>query len=157
MAFDPIDCRAQWLDRYASWMDANTRAKILSLGPHWYAASSLGQHLELYDEDRERLQAWTIAACDVDKDERKAINLEKERRRSERRRRENKSVPREQYLATNSASKLQPWKDLKMSRSKYYRLGLHGQSETGPTAPTLVYNIPVGVVSLPQSKLPRAA
>jgi hypothetical protein len=92
MAFDPIDCRAQWLDRYASWIDADTRSKILSLGPHWYSASSLGQHLELYDEDRERLQAWTIEACNVTKDERKVINKGKNRKAQERHRRKNGSV-----------------------------------------------------------------
>jgi hypothetical protein len=121
MAFDPIDCRAQWLDRYASWIDADTRSKILSLGPHWYSASSLGQHLELYDEDRERLQAWTIEACNVTKDERKVINKGKNRKAQERHRRKNGSVSREEYLA-KLKSQPKMWELLGMSRPAYYRL-----------------------------------
>jgi hypothetical protein len=156
MAFDPVDGRSQWLDRYAAWMDADTRSKILSLGPHGTRHLSLGNHLELYDEDRDRLEAWTVEACDVTPAERKLINLEKERHRSERRRRKNNSVSREEYLATNTASSRQPWKDLKMSRAKFYRLGLHKVSETIPTAPSLINNIAVGPVPLPQ-KFAKAA
>jgi hypothetical protein len=104
MAFDPVDCRGQWLDRYAPWMDADTRAKILGLGPHWYAARSLGQHIELHDEDRERLEAWTIEAVDVTEEQREAINLDKRRKRQERYRRKKGVKPRDQ-----SASRLKPW------------------------------------------------
>jgi hypothetical protein len=121
MAFDPIDCRAQWLDRYTPWMDADMRAKLLSMGPHWYSKWSLGQHLELYDEDRERLQAWTIEACDVTKEQREEINREKERKRSEQRRRKNGAATRDQYEA-NSISRLAPWKLLGIGRSKFYQI-----------------------------------
>src|SRR5580700_3047479 len=42
----------RWLDSNAPWMDAETRTRILELGPHWYSKRSLGEHLELYDEER---------------------------------------------------------------------------------------------------------
>jgi hypothetical protein len=63
--FGTIERRQRWLDRYASWMDAAKRAAILDMSPHWYSQKSLGQHLELYDEDRERLGIRTIEAVDV--------------------------------------------------------------------------------------------
>ena len=118
----------------------------LTLSPYWYSGRSLGEHLELYDEDREDLKAWSIEACDVSEDERKEINKKKERRRGERRRRKEGVDTREQYLAKNTKSSKKPWKALKMSRAKYYRLGLH-RRETGPSAPTLILNIPDGPVS----------
>jgi hypothetical protein len=131
LAFDPIDTRQQWLDRNTPWlMGTEQRAKILALGPYWYADRSLGQHLEFYDEDRERLQAWTIEAVDVDADERKARNAAKHAKREEQRRRNARVQPRDQYLAANSKSGTQPWKALNMSRAKFYRLGLHHSEES---------------------------
>jgi hypothetical protein len=131
--FDSIEGRERWLDRYAPWLDARTRSRILNFSPYWYSGRSLGEHLELYDEDREDLKAWSIEACDVSEDERKEINKKKERRRGERRRRKEGVDTREQYLAKNTKSRKKLWKALKMSRAKYYRLGLH-RRETGPSA-----------------------
>jgi hypothetical protein len=121
--FEPIERREHWLERYTPSMDADIRAAILNLSPHWYSAKSLGQHLELYDDDREHLQAWTIAAVDVDDDQRKAINEEKHRKAQERQRRKNGMQTRDQYLVSVKSS--EPWKALEMSRAKFYRLGLH--------------------------------
>jgi hypothetical protein len=121
--FETIERRERWLDRYVPWMDADKRAAILNMSPHWYSKKSLGQHFELYDEDRERLQAWSIEAVDVDEDQRDAINKEKQRKAKERNRRKRNIRPREQYL--ESVKSAEPWKALKMSRTQYYRLGIH--------------------------------
>jgi hypothetical protein len=123
--FESIDRREQWLDRYTPWLvGKEARSRILNMAPHWYSAKSLGQHLELYDEDRERLKAWTIAAVDVSDEQRKVINLEKNKQAQMRRRRATGAVPREEYLAEHNKSRAAPWRALGMSRANYYRLGL---------------------------------
>ena len=126
--FETIQGRERWLDRYVPWLDAAKRAAILNMSPHWYSAKSLGQHFELYDEDRERLQAWTVAAVDVDEDRRAAINQVKNRQHQERHRRKKGAVSREEYLA--KVQKPKAWELLGITKSKYYRLGLH-KRETG--------------------------
>jgi hypothetical protein len=127
--FETIQGRERWLDRYVPWLDAAKRAAILNMSPHRYSAKSLGQHFELYDEDRERLQAWTVAAVDVDEDQRAAINQVKNRQHQERHRRKKGAVSREEYLA--KVQKPKAWELLGITKSKYYRLGLHKQRETG--------------------------
>jgi hypothetical protein len=152
MAFDPVDRREQWLDCCARWLDADERRKILSLGPYWYGERSLGEHLELYDEDREHLKAWTVEAFDVTPEQRKAINREKNRKRLERRRRESGVKPREQWLADNHVSRTKAWLAVGMSRAQWYRKG-KPSVETGPNAPLLSYKIAVTPVSeAPQSQ-----
>jgi hypothetical protein len=119
-AFDPIDTREQWLDRYAPWLIGTPeRAKLLSMGPYWYSPRSLGEHLELYDEDRERLQPWTIEAFDISPEQREQINLDKDRRRQEQKRRESGAKTRQQYLAEVKGA--EPWKDEGVSRATWYR------------------------------------
>jgi len=117
MAFLPKDRRPRWLDRYAPWMNAEIRDSILSLGPYWYSARSLGNHLEVDNEDRERLQVWTVEAFDINEEQRRMINLEKDRQAQERRRRNNGAKPQAESL-----SRLKPWESLNMSRAKFYRL-----------------------------------
>jgi hypothetical protein len=117
MAFLPDDQRATWLDRHAAWMDAEIRDSILRLGPHWYSSRSLGDHLEVDNDDRERLKVWTVEAYDITKEQREVINREKNRQSHERGRRKAGAKPREQSL-----ERMQPWKLLGMSRAKFYRL-----------------------------------
>jgi hypothetical protein len=116
MAFLPKDRRARWLDRYAPWMDAEIRGGILDMGPYWYSARSLGNRLEVDDEDRERLQAWTIEAFDISKERRAVINREKNKASHERRRRKDGAKPREKSL-----SRTEPWKAEDISRSTWER------------------------------------
>jgi hypothetical protein len=80
----------------------------LSLGPHWYGKRSLGENLELHEVDRQERDIRTIESFDVTAEQRVAYNLEKERLRGEKRRREAGAQPREQYLA-NSKSRTKPW------------------------------------------------
>lgn len=143
MAFLPKDRRPRWLHRYAPWMNAEIRDSILSLGPYWYSARSLGNHLEVDNEDRERLEVWTIEAFDISKEQRAVINNEKNRASHERRRRKDGAKPREQ-----SIERMQPWKLLDMSRAKFYRLPketrdvlvaklARGSGETNSSRPSL--------------------
>jgi hypothetical protein len=161
MAFLPKDRRAHWLDRYASWMDPEVRGGILDLGPYWYSPRSLGNRLEIDDEGRERLKAWTTEACDISKEEREVINREKNRQSHERGRRKNGAKARGQSL-----SRMQPWKLLDMSRAKFYRLSKEARaalvtelarrsSETDSSRPSLVIRRKDETVS--PSKLPVAA
>jgi hypothetical protein len=120
LAFLPRDDRAKWLNRNADWIDRDTRDNILSLGPYWYAPRSLGDHLELYDEDRERLGIRTIEACDVTIEQRTEINEVKKHRRQEKWRRKSGAKPREQYLS-ESLSRTKPWKAEKISRRTWER------------------------------------
>ncbi len=134
MAFLPDDRRAQWLERQAAWMDAKSRDYILSLGPYWYADRSLGNHLELHDEDREGLQTWSIEAIDVSYEERQVINRKKNRRAQEKRRRKQGAQPREQYEA-ESLSRIQPWKAEGISRRTWERR--RKARDASPSRPSL--------------------
>jgi len=116
MAFLPDDRRERWLERNGAWMDATTRGYLLRLGPHWYSPRSLGESLELYDEDRERLEAWTIKAFDVSDEEREVINQEKNRQAQERRRRKSGAKPQ-----AHSERRTKPWEPMGISESTYRR------------------------------------
>jgi hypothetical protein len=133
MAFLPDDRRTEWLAENAPWIDPSTRDYILSLGPHWYSPASLGQNLELDDEDRERLQAWSIKAVDVSDEERVVINREKDRKAAERRRRKNGATPREQSL-----SRTKPWKAEGISRSTWERRRKFRDANS--SSPFLIYS-----------------
>ena len=90
------------------------------MGPYWYSQKSLGDHLEVYDEVRERLKIRSIAALDVTPDQRKAINREKHRMRDEKRRRARGVKPRADYLAA-ALSRTAPWTQLGISRRQWER------------------------------------
>jgi hypothetical protein len=153
-AFLPNDRRKQWLDRHAPWMNAPTRDYILSLGPHWYYPRPLGQYLELYNEDREKLQAWSVEAIDVTEEERRMINKEKNRKAQERRRRKNKAKPRAESL-----SRTKPWADEGISRSTWERRRRKA-GDANPSRPSLTCrrsdelassSKPQGTVTLPSA------
>jgi hypothetical protein len=159
MAFLPKDRRAHWLDRYAPWMDPEVRGGILDLGPYWYSPKSLGSRLELDNELREKLQAWTIEAFDINEEQRRMLNLEKDRQAQERRRRTNGAKPQAESL-----SRLKPWKSSDMSRAKFYRLPKETRDalvadlaakarETTSSAPSLLIKTNDEPVSL--SKVPE--
>jgi hypothetical protein len=127
--FESVEHRERWLDRYTPWMDADIRAELAGMSAYRYSDKSLGQHLELYDEDRERLRTWTVEAVDVSKGQRAAINAEKKLKAKERHRRKKGIKPRDEYLA--SVKSPEPWKALSMSRARYYRLGLNRETGSG--------------------------
>jgi hypothetical protein len=127
MAFLPDDQRKQWLDRHAAWMDASARDYLMSLGPYWYAARSLGDHLEMDDEDREYCQAWSIVAIDVTEEKRLDINLEKNRKAQEKRRRKSGAKSQSQSL-----SRTKPWEAEEISRRTWERRRKAGVASSSP-------------------------
>ncbi|MGY8685732.1 hypothetical protein Q2941_49745 [Bradyrhizobium sp. UFLA05-153] len=87
---------------------------------------------------RQSLGLTTIGSIDVDKAARVKRRQDRKRQEREEHRRNNGVVPRAEYLAAHSKSREEPWKQLGMSKSRYYRLGLHKASETGPCTPKRV-------------------
>jgi hypothetical protein len=137
-----------------AWLDTETRDYILSLGPYWYNDRSLGDHLELYDEDRERLGIRTIEACDVTFEQRKEINREKKIRRLEKQRRQSGVKPREQYEA-QSLSRTKPWEIDKISRRTWERRR-HRPAVASPSLSSLSYSQRLALAS-PSRSAPNAA
>ena len=78
--FQSVEHREKWLERYAPWMGDEDRSHTAGQVPTGIRENPWGQHLELYDEDRERLKAWMIEAVDVTKEQRAAINRDKHRK-----------------------------------------------------------------------------
>jgi hypothetical protein len=108
LAFDPIDTRAEWLNRYARWLNDEQRSKLMSYGPYWYGKWALGEKLELHDIDRMELDIRTIEAFDVTPEQRKAANLKKDSSRQAKQRRAAGVRTREDYLA-QCKSRTKPW------------------------------------------------
>jgi hypothetical protein len=108
LAFDPIDTRAEWLNRNAAWLDSLERGRLLSYGPYWYGKWSLGDNLELHDIDRMELDVRTIEAFDVTPEQREADNDRKNRERGDKNRRAAGVQTRDQYLA-KCKSQTKPW------------------------------------------------
>jgi hypothetical protein len=128
LAFLPVDRRHQWLDKHAPWISEADRARLLSYGPKMYSATWLGQRLELDDELRTKLKAWSILPTDLTWGELQDRRKEKKRMAEEKRRRANGADRRDQYLA-NSLSRTQPWKAFGVKRRRWEYMGQ-------PTPPT---------------------
>lgn len=104
--------------------------------PRKWDADQLAAELGLTIAVRDALGLTTIGAVDLDKAGRESRRAEKSNDRRTKNRRKDGVVPRAQWLAQNC--KGQPWVPLGMTKSKYYRLGLHKAeartSETGAPA-----------------------
>lgn len=70
-----------------------------------------------------------FAQLDPNSERKKQRSLEAVRQRQEEHRRRQGSVPREEYLES-SFTRSRPWEALKISRSTWYKRGLHRQSHT---------------------------
>jgi hypothetical protein len=139
MAFLPDDRRELWLNKHALWMNADTRARILRLGPYWYSPRSLGQHLELDDDTRDAASAWSIAACNVTEEERAQFRRDKRTAAEALRRRQNGAKPRAEYEA-QSLSRTKPWEAEGISRRTWYRR--RGTSAWPPSPRTVTLSRP---------------
>jgi hypothetical protein len=144
--------RAEWLNEHASWLKPPIRNYLLDLAPHWHSGDFLGQHLELEDEVRERLRAWSIKATDVTSEQRAAINREKNRRTAERSRRMKGAKQRSQYEA-ESLSQTKPWELEGISRRTWYRK----RRGTSASRPYLYNNTSDGPVPFQQLQGQMAA
>lgn len=109
--------------------------------PRKWTADELAAELGITIAVRDALGLTTIGAVDLDKAGRARRRAQKSNDRRTKNRREQGVVPRAQWLAEHCKSKSEPWAPLRMSKSKYYRLGLHKApataSETGPPASSI--------------------
>jgi hypothetical protein len=117
LAFLPVDRRGAWLYRHANWLGDVERGWLLAYGPCWYGAGWLGQALEVDDETRTRLKFWSVLPVDIEWSE---LQRRRKENRAMRQKVSRRRMPREQWLAENSASRTEPWKALGIGRTKYY-------------------------------------
>ena len=82
-------------------------------------AEALGKRLRVTNAERERLRLWTIAPCDLSREE--LVEQKKARKRAQRRQRhrERGALPRSVYEA-NSKSRTKPWEAEGISRRNWY-------------------------------------
>lgn len=90
--------------------------------PRYWSADELAEELQLRLHDRELLQIKTIGCVDLNLRQRQDLRRKRKRDREEERRRASGARPREQYEG-NSDNRTKPWKKLRMSRAKWFRLG----------------------------------
>jgi hypothetical protein len=96
------------------------------------SSETVGECLDVTSEERRGCRITQMAAVDETPEQRNALRREKDRQRKQHERRAKSVMPRAEYEA-ESLSRSKPWKALKMSRAKYYRLGLH-KRETSVSA-----------------------
>jgi hypothetical protein len=119
----PCAAARDWAAVRAPWCNEEDLDLIIDeIGPfpHFMKDDELAEALEVTDEIRARYGWRTIGAIDVDEEQRKAINREKDRKRKEAKRRANGVEPREQFEAKSKA-RTKPWVALGVSESTYYR------------------------------------
>jgi hypothetical protein len=119
----PCAAARHWAAVRAPWCNEEDLDLIIDeIGPvpHFMKDDELAEALEVTDEIRARYGWRTIGAIDVDEEQRKAINREKDRKRKEAERRANGVEPRKQFESTSKA-RTKPWVALGVSESTYYR------------------------------------
>jgi hypothetical protein len=124
---------AGWAAQWAPWCNRADLANLVErveADPRKWTADSLAHELGITFAVRQALKLTTIGAIDLDKAGRKQRRNDRKAEKETQRRRKNGAVPRADYLAANSKSRDEPWVALNMSKSKYYRLGLHRLSPT---------------------------
>ncbi len=122
---DPVWLMNLWLDDWAPWMSRDDRASIAAQvvqNPLKFGADTIAHRLGNFtDAERTLLGLKTIGSVDVDakqrKVRRKRINTEQKAAS----RRRNGAIPRDQWLAQNSANRNKPWKADGISKATYYR------------------------------------
>jgi hypothetical protein len=120
--------------------------------PRIWKAQDLGDHMNLTEAERCMLGIRTIGSIDMTPRQRRLQRKARDKERKASERRAKGAKPHEE-----SAARLEPWKALKMSRAKYYRLGLHRRRETGETDSSTVnlFNTADESVSLPSKQRAR--
>jgi len=128
-------------------------AEAAAMPKEMLTADKLAQRIGLTYAVRQKLGITTIGACDVSKRRRKMLRKKKDLLAKEQKRQQRGAKSHQ-----NSLSKRQPWKDQKMSRAKWYRLGKPGTYETNETerSPAVFLNAGAESVSR-QSTAPSLA
>lgn len=115
-----------WAGLWAPWMApenaAATAAEIVGR-PLKFKADTLGWRIQLSKTERESLGITTIGAFDQSKAERVLMRKIKRAGADLERRRQKGAIPRLQYEA-KSKTQRQPWAQLGMSRTTWYRRGM---------------------------------
>jgi hypothetical protein len=115
-----VATRLDRLNEHAPWLNDSQIEMLLYSGhgivtnakgkcrplPDIISGSYLGQHLEVENEERERLKAWWIKPCDMSDEEFEAYKCEKRRKRESNRRRKNGAKSH-----ADSDSRTKPWID----------------------------------------------
>jgi hypothetical protein len=140
-----IEVWAPWMqqDEAEALIEDINRTPIQRRKPN---ARELGERLRVTNAQRERLRLWTIAACDMSRDEAAEWRKAKERARKRRQRQSRGSKPQ-----ACSINRTKPWLAEGISRATWYR-----QRETISSAVKLV-KAEDKVVSPEQAELPRRA
>jgi hypothetical protein len=129
---------------WAPWMTSAEAEELVAMilkKPRKYTPGRLGELLRLTEAERELLKITTVRAIDETTDAGMSDDAMKAKRQREDRevktakRRSEGAVTREEY-ETKSKTRTEPWKQLNMSRSTYYRKLKAAElpSETGPSA-----------------------
>jgi hypothetical protein len=118
------------IKRWAPWMRPKEATELIDRihrTPIWERkpnAETLGNRLRLTNEERERLQLWSIRPHNMTKRDMTAQRRAKARERARQRRlMQGSGARRAAYLARPSAAKTKPWhlQDPPVSRATYYR------------------------------------
>jgi len=123
---DPHEQMTSVIEKWAPWISEDSVEECIDrvLRLPWRerkrANDSIGRMLRLRSDERERLRVWSILPCNMDARELEEHRKMKHRERERQRRARTGARPREVFLATNSLSKLEPWKAEGISRSTWY-------------------------------------
>jgi hypothetical protein len=123
----PIVALRQWVAEWAPWCGPDELQALIDrvdANPRKWTADELAHELGVAVVPfsvRQALGLTTIGSIDVDKAGRELRRSANSTNRSTERRRKLGAVPREQYLAANTANRDQPWLALGISKPTYYR------------------------------------
>lgn len=114
-----IELWAPWMqqDEAEGLIEDINRTPIQRRKPN---ARELGERLWVTNAQRERLRLWTIAACDMSRDEAAEWRKAKKRERMRQLRQSRGSKRRAEYEA-NSVNRTKPWLAAGVSRATWYR------------------------------------
>jgi hypothetical protein len=118
------------IELWAPWMSSDEAEMIISdlatidRRYLWLGREELRQKIWICQADRERLGAKNIPPYDMTDAQLERHNRAKKRERDRLKRRNAGMRPRSIYLMISN-SKLQPWRDLGISRRTWYRRGYH--------------------------------
>jgi hypothetical protein len=125
-----VGIRLSWLRDHAPWADEQLREAAAAATARDWKPGTWGRKIGLRQAERQRLDIRTIAAADVSQEQRRRMAKERDRLRKQAQRRAAGAMPRAEYLAKNTASRMEPWKAVGISKATYHR---RRKDETGPS------------------------
>lgn len=116
-----------WAFRFAPWLEAEAVEEFIKEARkrrRMMTADGVAGLLRVTWDERQKLGLRTIGACDMTKDERKAVAFQRKRDKDRKAKAEKRKAEGRQSRASyeaNSLSKQKPWELEGISRSTYYR------------------------------------